>query len=64
MTAAMKSTNRGQSNTLAPMIDHCAQIETLPIARDPRRTHKTSWFDPMELVTAKRLLRPLVAQVI
>jgi hypothetical protein len=41
MTPTMKSANSGQSNTPAPMIDHCAQIETLPTAGCPRRTHET-----------------------
>ena len=35
----MKSTNTGKSNTPAPMIDHCAQIETLPMTGCPHRIH-------------------------
>jgi hypothetical protein len=38
ITPAMNSTNRGLSNTPGMMINHCVQIETLPMARCPRRT--------------------------
>jgi hypothetical protein len=54
MTPAMKSRNRGQSNTPAPMINHCAQIETLPMTRCPRR----------DSAMAKPLPQPFVDQVI